>query len=114
MVPFTMDSLPRMGSIQCAMQEKMMRSDSPSRAIGLRIPRWHAKSSCLGVVTKIGVEGAVLLASHQDVLNAISNPLWFGHNRWRVSGTVIEKQATSHQPPEFPLHAPAPLPRLNP
>src|SRR2546423_6049337 len=76
-IPFTVNGLPAMRGIQRKRQSIMMGSDGTSVPIGLELVCRNAEWTCPGIVAKVSVEGVILLAYHQAMVDQVGSAL--GH-----------------------------------
>src|SRR5579859_7354497 len=88
----------------------MMRGDGSSMAVRLGVARRNAKFACPGVVAEILVEGAILLAGEQDMVDRIDEVCAFLAHGHRGQGLVYskytraEREASSCKYAEFLQH----------
>src|SRR5437588_11971823 len=69
MIPFHVNRLPGMRGIIGNRQKVVLGSDLTPFSVRLGVVSWNAKFACPGIVTKIIIEGAILLASNKHMLD---------------------------------------------
>src|SRR6266852_2275657 len=94
------------------MRRKMIWTDIPSVAIRLSIVRWNAKFSSPGIPAKIVVEGMILLAGYQNMVDRFGT----GRGRWRGRwdpATCPKCQTDPRQGTKFSQYTPPRLTRID-
>src|SRR6266480_7159648 len=94
------------------MRRKMIWPDIPSVAVRLNIVGWNAKFSGPGIPAKIVVEGMILLAGYQDMVDRFGTGRGCWHGRWDPA-TRPKRQANSRHGPKFSQYAPPRLTRID-
>ena len=73
MIPFTMNGLPGMRWIIGNRQKVVLGSDGTSFSVRLGVVSWNAKFACPGIVAKIFIEGAILLAGNENMFDRVGS-----------------------------------------
>src|SRR5437868_7175668 len=94
------------------MRRKMIGPDIPSVAVWLSIVGRNAKFSGPGIPAKIVVEGMILLAGYQDMVDRFGTGRGCWHGRWDPA-TRPKCQADSRSGPKFSQYTPPRLTRID-
>src|SRR5205807_4365057 len=94
------------------MRRKMIWPDIPSVAVRLSIVGWNAIFSGPGIPAKIVVEGMILLAGYQNMVDRFSTGRGCWRGRWDPA-TRPKRQADSRHGPKFSQHTPPRLTRID-
>ena len=90
----------------------MIWPDITSLAVRLSIVGWNAKFSGPGIPAKIVVEGMILLADYQNMVNRFGTGRGCWRDRWDPA-TRPKCQADSRHGPKFSQYAPPRLTRID-
>src|SRR5438132_2880685 len=94
------------------MRRKMIWLDITSLAVRLSIVEWNAKFSGPGIPAKIVVEGMILLAGYQNMVDRFGTGRGCWHDRWGPA-TRPKCQANSRSGTKFSQHTPPRLMRID-
>src|SRR6266567_6801252 len=90
----------------------MIWPDIPSLAVRLSIVGWNTKFSGPGIPAKIVVEGMILLAGYQDMVDRFGTGRGCWHGRWDPA-TRPKCQADSRSGTKFSQYTPPRLTRID-
>jgi len=66
-----MNGLPGMRGIIGNRQKIVMGSDATAMPVGLGVVSWNTETACPGIIAKIFIEGVILLAGNEDMVDRV-------------------------------------------